>query len=238
MRKRNHVLLDLSPYVCLFDDCEPTQGAFRTSTEWIDHMQQEHMPQEWVCQAHGDEPQVFNLEDDYKSHAIIQHGESHNHVQGLALINSRRVTTIFQTCPICGAIPKELANVSISLAEHQQSLQRHVGQHMQVLALLSLPRDHSDPETSSAGDHGHEDHSKKTSTTDHPDRDPHGQLDIAPGFEAYDFMNVSSEVTVEVVDGRQCTILPPNSPLPTTVDPLWFIDGRKMIGLSSSTKRS
>ncbi|KAF8846476.1 hypothetical protein BDZ45DRAFT_546876, partial [Acephala macrosclerotiorum] len=147
-RWKEHFIRDLAPYICTFEECDKPQHAFRTSDDWITHMVREHMLVEWICLMHTSgstfstaEELVFPSEDDYIQHMRQIHGDSlaEKQLPMLAQISQRPVTDIFKFCQFCGGIPDSLEHLKQDPISMQQALQKHVGTHLQSLAMISLP---------------------------------------------------------------------------------------------------
>lgn len=154
MRQSEHFVRDLAPYICIFEECDRPQHAFRTSDDWITHMVREHIPTEWICLMHKSgstlstvEERVFRSEDDYMQHMYQSHGDSLAKEQLLALarISQRPATDVFKICQFCGGVPDDLEALKQDPDALQHAIQKHVGTHLQSLAMISLPWDSSQP---------------------------------------------------------------------------------------------
>ncbi|RPA71269.1 hypothetical protein BJ508DRAFT_419975 [Ascobolus immersus RN42] len=67
-----HVLKDVEPYVCLFEDCQLADLLFRTPDEWLGHMVQEHNTV-WRCRAPGHDHHVYSSEMQLADHLQAAH---------------------------------------------------------------------------------------------------------------------------------------------------------------------
>jgi hypothetical protein len=64
---RLHVLRDLAPYVCLYEDCSSPDTIYRTSKEWLLHMAAMHDDHVWLCRMCDRE---FQNENAYREHVV------------------------------------------------------------------------------------------------------------------------------------------------------------------------
>jgi ankyrin repeat protein len=124
---RNHVKLDLHPYVCAVEKCTAPVELFVTSKEWLSHMRKRHFTQ-WSCRISTHKiPEHFQSEGDFIEHMKIDHPERFRE-EALPFIAQRSSHTqshIFDTCPFCDSIGTEP--------------EIHVAEHLRELALLSWP---------------------------------------------------------------------------------------------------
>ncbi|KAH4042993.1 hypothetical protein HBI25_194940 [Parastagonospora nodorum] len=141
---RKHALADLRPYVCTFGNCDVKLFADRKT--WFEHELQTHRAT-WRCH--------FCNHDDFPVKEALQNHMHHKHSQigedqlGALLDAGRRPNTFFKAsdCPFCDnwdmylrakehpPLPPQ-EPVAITLIEFR----RHVGSHMQDLALFAIPR--------------------------------------------------------------------------------------------------
>ena len=157
MSTRRHVLKDIDPYVCLFEDCNQGDVLFPSVEEWLGHMQWQHTVV-YSCQAPGHEEHIYSSEAELEEHIRQIHPGSfttsqlpHLVKQGalpaadtfavLALsFNSTDIAgqPVVQ-CPICHDFPPPLAETGHSIAEVHPDIQNHIIEHLESIALLSLP---------------------------------------------------------------------------------------------------
>ena len=160
-KDRQHVMRDLAPYLCVFEDCHKPLQVFRTSDDWISHMQRDHMPVEWLCLAHTpsissteQREMAFHSEQAYKQHVREEHPNAVSLTDADLALHSHRssrlASQILTICPFCGGLPEHLGDKTRPDQQSdatQRGLQKHVGEHLQSLSLISLPWDYSDLET-------------------------------------------------------------------------------------------
>ncbi|KAM0546213.1 hypothetical protein ACHAPJ_010999 [Fusarium lateritium] len=125
---QNHVKNDLDPYVCLFEDCEQPDVLYNHSDEWLNHLQKHR--RYWRCTSHRDlEP--FSSSTEYITHMRQSHATklSDNQLRVMANRNSRKMSKLFPSCPLCGKEDTEIDG----------RLEDHLAGHLRSIALKSLP---------------------------------------------------------------------------------------------------
>lgn len=140
---------DLAPYVCLNSDCENAR-LFRTSFEWTAHMRETHFPQIWTCpicpQPLETVPTLENFLGDeaaFLQHLHQKHEAQYSKSESKLVLRKcvQHQTKLFVECPFCDEFDAEFASSGKSPNQEQHELQRHIGGHMQSFALISLPFD-------------------------------------------------------------------------------------------------
>ncbi|KAE9375902.1 hypothetical protein N431DRAFT_481107 [Stipitochalara longipes BDJ] len=122
---KKHVLSDLQPYVCTFEDCDCLDDPFDRQQDWFKHEVQIHRV-EYHCNIMG-HPQ-FPLIGDF-----LQHME-HTHQTIFDGEQQAKVMTMFQQ-------PMSSLSGICKLCSHQSSrIQSHVARHLEQLALFAIPR--------------------------------------------------------------------------------------------------
>lgn len=119
-----HVLRDLQPYSCTFDECVRSHKTFGSRHEWFDHEAQHR--KQWLCNYCT---QSFSSVSKFSSHLEAGHPTAYASHQLLALkdmcarpIDKRSLAQ----CPLC-------------LKEGQQ-LRSHLARHLRTLALFVMPK--------------------------------------------------------------------------------------------------
>jgi hypothetical protein len=132
------VIRDLKPYICVFEDCQVPDKLFGAFREWIAHMTKEHMPLEWHCAAPAHSPKTCHSEKEFHIHMQSLHSNefSGSQLPMLARRSMRPAFGIFAMCPFCNFVSQ---TENLSSDEAQENLQKHVAEHLQSLALMSLP---------------------------------------------------------------------------------------------------
>ena len=126
-RTREHVSKDLTPFVCIFDDCEQDSPVLYSSKkQWLLHMSSQHR-QEWRCTSKEHGSLQFDHPDVYADHLKFHHGEEflEDQIQLLVETQASSIVPTLEHCTFC--------------SETQGDLAAHIGGHLKRLALQSLP---------------------------------------------------------------------------------------------------
>lgn len=159
---------DLKPYVCTFQGCD--MMMFRSRNEWFSHELQNHR-REWVCQycQHASFPMATAFSDHIRSsHPAMLAGTQ---LEALLMQSEEAVDTISAlACPLCdewetNTMARHTKQESTIKTLHDGDLvdaygtrkqfRRHLGRHMEQLALFALPMteiDDADNDSTDAGD--------------------------------------------------------------------------------------
>ncbi|MCJ1439356.1 hypothetical protein MMC27_008748 [Xylographa pallens] len=128
-----HVFADLQPYICTFQSCAKDLITFPTRSLWGAHEFDKHrVTRSWKCPecAYADLT-AQKLEE----HLRRCHGEAITLAQLPLIISAaetkRPLPIEDQECPFCRFIP----------GKSQRNFVKHVGRHMESVALAVLPRD-------------------------------------------------------------------------------------------------
>lgn len=124
-----HVLLDLEPYMCTFDECVRAHKTFGVRHEWFQHELDHHRLRKiWFCQACNHN---FDDVEDIELHLSEKHKSSDESSElSLMLSLCERYSDAgipSQACVFCGCS---------SLAA--KALEEHLASHMEQLALSSI----------------------------------------------------------------------------------------------------
>ncbi|KAL6915506.1 hypothetical protein FSST1_007001 [Fusarium sambucinum] len=126
---KTHVFRDLRPYTCLMETCATPDHLYLRRSDWANHMRREHW-KIWQCpfECSGN----FDSASTFKQHINTKHRTdvSLDRVDVLERLSSRPdLSKARGRCPIC-------IDFAILSAE---SYERHVGQHLEQIALFVLP---------------------------------------------------------------------------------------------------
>ncbi len=136
---RKHVHADLSSYTCVFGDCDET--FFESRQKWWAHELEVHR-KSWACGMCGSREPSFPA---MKEHLNAKHGDHVpvNQIEDVALRFGRPLRHINAAdCPLCdyagamrrrGCSDREIARVPTD------KFSRHLGRHLEQLALFVLP---------------------------------------------------------------------------------------------------
>ncbi|KAB8272425.1 hypothetical protein BDV30DRAFT_212009 [Aspergillus minisclerotigenes] len=121
----NHVKGDLTPYICLYDNCDD-MSVFYSSEDWVSHMRSQHLMR-WRCVSRDHEVKLFDTQIDFENHIRGCHpGKfTREQLKTYAECSAYPLGSIFETCPFCG--------------EESGYLEQHVALHLRNIALRSLP---------------------------------------------------------------------------------------------------
>jgi hypothetical protein len=118
---RLHVLRDLAPYVCLYEDCSSPDTIYRTSKEWLLHMAAMHDDHVWFCRMCDRE---FQNENAYREHAVdpqTHHSAPDLSSEELAMLVRMNVHVVpkrILACFFCATTAAEVDDLFMHMAEH------------------------------------------------------------------------------------------------------------------------
>jgi hypothetical protein len=112
---------DLSPYICLFPDCEQPLAMYSTTKQWLAHMESAHQGHSWSCQHCQ---QIFASEEAYRKHLADECAMTAKQINFLAQLSRR--SALFSSCLFCEED-----------GESPDKLYQHMAQHLRSYALSS-----------------------------------------------------------------------------------------------------
>jgi hypothetical protein len=134
-RWRKHLMQDLQPYPCLFQNCERSAKSCRTFKEWNAHLNQPHY-RHWQCPLPHPNPAVsarcpdgFDKLLDFEKHLANDHPNLDVSMAKNAVHLSGQPTDLPQWCFVC------LEVQSNGVTEFL----KHIERHMRQAYLLALP---------------------------------------------------------------------------------------------------
>ncbi len=74
MSIRKHVIADLRPYVCIFNDCPTNELCFESEAERLEHEYWSHNLH-WTCDNFNHAPESFSDAASFKDHMRLVHPE-------------------------------------------------------------------------------------------------------------------------------------------------------------------
>lgn len=131
----------------MFEDCNQGHQLFNSTDDWFNHMQWQHTL-EWSCQAPGHEDHIFHSQIHFEQHMRSHHEGSFTESQLPTLISkgARPSSHTFEVCPLCHddlavSNPLTSSNDPFRAATFNSvpNFRQHIAQHLDMLALLSLP---------------------------------------------------------------------------------------------------
>ncbi|KAL8908190.1 MAG: hypothetical protein Q9171_005543 [Xanthocarpia ochracea] len=125
-----HILRDLQPYICTYEECEDGHHLFSSRTAWLEHERLGHRA--WQCFEHA--------EPTFKSKAALQHDLESKHVnditetqiQNLIEISELSIQETRTTCPFC-----------LLEAPFLMGFEDHIAFHLLSFAMFSVSGDTS-----------------------------------------------------------------------------------------------
>lgn len=168
MFDREHVFRDLRPYVCLSEPCQTPDHLYVRRNDWKMHMRREHW-KTWHCplgcDAEFDSAQIF------QNHVKTAHEQNvpPERIHTLEGLSSRADVTKAQgQCPLC---------CDFQVGSEKQ-YEKHVGQHLQHLALFTLPDTGEEGDEDDDGDEDKEEEGLDNGDEDDEDDDEEDVEDI------------------------------------------------------------
>ena len=122
---RSHIIHDLQPYHCTYEDCSDANRLYGSHQEWLDHENQH--TNVWHCNSHACE---FPTSLEYVQHLRQAHPDAGPEHCSPELVSAAVGPSIMvhRGCPLC---PMDFDDVS--------EMQKHLRHHLERLALFSLP---------------------------------------------------------------------------------------------------
>ncbi|KAG4444165.1 hypothetical protein IFR05_000394 [Cadophora sp. M221] len=150
---KKHVFRDLRPYVCTFKECN--LRMFRSRNEWFAHELQAHR-REWTCATCS---KLFSSKTSFKSHLLWHSPTLAGSELDALILQSEEPMDRFpaSACTFCDEWEEQIMNPSqnekraflndgkdVAPYGTKTQFRRHLGRHMEQLALFALPRDNLD----------------------------------------------------------------------------------------------
>ncbi|KAK0656929.1 hypothetical protein B0T16DRAFT_366690, partial [Cercophora newfieldiana] len=135
---RAHLIHDLRPYQCTYEDCKSASQLYDSVESWIKHEESTHRLT-MRCPEHPS--RVFERQDEFENHLASEHSDRSDGVKTALLLSATdsTVSNANRCCPVCRA----------TTLTSPKDLNSHIARHLERFALFALPR--------SAGDDGAED---------------------------------------------------------------------------------
>ncbi|KAK0673572.1 hypothetical protein QBC41DRAFT_240974 [Cercophora samala] len=122
---RSHVVHDLMPYLCTYEDCSDPDRLYSSHREWLNH-ENEHT-YVWHCASHQQE---FETEDDYTGHIKERHPDARpEHILPEYVAEQIRPSLKpKRDCPLCPTVFETVVE-----------MQKHMKIHLERLAIICFP---------------------------------------------------------------------------------------------------
>ncbi|OOQ87104.1 hypothetical protein PEBR_18808 [Penicillium brasilianum] len=130
---KKHLMGDILPYTCIFEDCLQADTFYMTKETWLSHMGEEHGDTvQWVCHSCSQKNLYATFRDpaDFTAHIQQQHSKGIRPNQIPMLLSSwrRKVPFEISACPLCNF-----------QSDDQTALLDHTAEHIHSFSLRSLP---------------------------------------------------------------------------------------------------
>ncbi|QKX62441.1 uncharacterized protein TRUGW13939_09602 [Talaromyces rugulosus] len=129
---KKHLMGDILPYTCIFEDCAQADKFYNTKATWLNHMEMEHGGSEqWVCLACSQKSLnvTFREPVDFTAHLEQEHSKiKPQQIPMLLSTWRRKVPLKISACPLCGFEDND-----------QNFVLDHVAEHIHSFSLRSLP---------------------------------------------------------------------------------------------------
>ena len=100
---RNHVILDLQPYICVFDECSLPDQSFDNKEDWLQHERWSHNVS-WSCDGFNTHPpSTFHDRGEFQLHFKKFHSAifSSPDIDRLVEVSATPSSRMFDHCPFC-----------------------------------------------------------------------------------------------------------------------------------------
>ncbi|KAF6234027.1 hypothetical protein HO173_007857 [Letharia columbiana] len=123
-----HLIHDLSPYICTYEDCRNPDQLYDDRHDWAHHENSCHR-KVWRCPEHSG--QVFTLLGTYREHLRNEHTDYGDDASANRIIRASEsiMTATDRPCPVCSIV-----------FDTPRALQNHIALHLERFSLFSLPR--------------------------------------------------------------------------------------------------
>ncbi|KAH9205836.1 hypothetical protein DL95DRAFT_417067 [Leptodontidium sp. 2 PMI_412] len=187
---RHHVMEDLEPYACVCEGCPHPTTLFRSSKDWLNHLQWEHSMQ-WSCTAPIHSPQTFESKENFERHMSNEHADSFtpNQLPVLTKAAATPAINVLTSCPLCDCLPEGIELGETNANRRLDPLLRHVATHLKALAILCLPD--QDYEASSKASSSNRSAIKRTTSESEVPKDYIQDMD-EPKMVDWDYRSLSS----------------------------------------------
>ncbi|KAI4868432.1 hypothetical protein F4820DRAFT_410204 [Hypoxylon rubiginosum] len=145
---RVHIVHDLQPYHCTYEDCSDPNRLYGSRQDWVNHESQH--TRVWHCREHKEELE-FKAQADYVEHLETSHPNAppERYSQELIAVAAGPSLKQCRACPFCPFHP----NTS---SDEITDMQKHITFHLELLALLALPTVDDDFDGSDRSSESHE----------------------------------------------------------------------------------
>jgi len=184
---RSHLIQDLLPYMCTYPDCSKgDRNVLLTSETWMVHESMHHRMR-YYCMNHPSS--TFSTREQYIEHVEDNHPEDRD-----VRLNDDEITSRASplerpdhNCPFC-----------LQTANNWEDMNKHIGFHLESLALLALPLTTGLEKDSSQGENSIDSRNREDGDADI--RSTLESLEYASSFKHQDLEEDSDEMDVSEVE--------------------------------------
>jgi rubrerythrin len=140
---KRHVYRDLQPYICTFSLC--ASQPFSERHAWFDHELQSHR-KSWYCSYCKQSATNFHSSQELERHLRDTHRRLYTDAQAADILQASEIAHdkfLASSCPLCDEWtlhpPPDAAEDAPIFATVAQ-FRRHLGKHLEQLALFALPK--------------------------------------------------------------------------------------------------
>lgn len=132
---RQHVARDLTPYTCIFENCETPLRLYSTAAAWSDHINKTHRVSRWTCEVcdadirAGHKAPMFDSAAHLSEHLKSIHPSSLTQIKPSAKAMPKMTDIDPMPCPLCNN-PNKLIDLNSD---------DHIAEHIHAFSLQALP---------------------------------------------------------------------------------------------------
>lgn len=122
-----HLVHDLRPYICTYENCKNPDQLYDSREDWIRHENSHRKV--FRCPEH--QLQTFETQRDLEGHLKTEQSHHHRMTSEAMIDHTSDSTSMSPTggCPICS-----------SSFSTRRALNSHIARHLEIFSLFSLPR--------------------------------------------------------------------------------------------------
>jgi hypothetical protein len=141
--RRSHLIHDLRPYVCTYQQCESAHVLYDRRQDWVEHESGTHR-KSWRCMQHTEH--TFTNLSAFESHIHEEHADDADiQLDNFLRACESTASTPDRPCPFCAAT-----------FDNNGTMECHVAKHLERIARFALPRstgleDERDDEDNASG---------------------------------------------------------------------------------------
>ncbi|KAF4443304.1 zinc finger protein [Fusarium austroafricanum] len=122
-----HILQDIRPYICTYDNCPAAPQLFVSKHDWIRHEEVEHR-QRWSCTDHP--KLIYASPDGLSAHFTLSHS---------GMFKESDIDELVKVCGFESVDDRLLCPVCLQEPSSDEGLTNHLATHLEEIALSTLP---------------------------------------------------------------------------------------------------